>query len=99
MDEAKARIAALLGGRCEVCRKKYGKCFAIHHKRYLKTDARRGDYTNSKKYHVALEPFVARNRKRFSLLCNKHHHSVGFLSQMEKDRWLRLRRLVNESRP
>lgn len=90
------RLAAqYFDNMCYVCRRTYGKWFAIHHLGYLPDgqDVLRKDFNSAEKYNVALEPMIARELERFALLCRNDHFLIGWVSALDDDQYMRLTEL------
>lgn len=90
------KVALLLGNRCYICRKPFGKNFHFHHIEYRKGELKHSNFKSSYHYNAYVLPIIERLPDKFSLLCHKCHRFLGFL-QVIKDTG-RFERLVDLSR-
>lgn len=98
--EAREAAAGLLGGRCHVCRRKFGKGFLIHHIRYSGAGDHYASFDkDSPEYaeHVLAE--VTRRPRDFAVLCNSHHRMVEMLKGMHPGKFEAMVVIVRASRP
>ena len=86
----------ILGGRCYICHRKYGKGFTFHHIRYEKASYR--DFKTAEDYSLFVCAEVQEDPERFALLCRPHHHVIEMLKRYKQDKFDRLMLLAVESR-
>ena len=91
------KVAILLGGKCEVCHRKYSRGFAFHHKSYVEGEKSYRDFTSSIRYNMYICPKIIKEPDRFALLCQAHHHVLENLKRWKPDKLDRLIKLAKES--
>ena len=96
------RMAAALGGECQVCEAAYEtrqgrrKGFTVHHVWYVQGEKTYRDFKNVDKYHEYLEPIVQERLAAggFALLCLRHHYAVEEGARWEPAKFRRYSWLV-----
>ena len=73
------QVASLLGGKCVLCLKKFGKNFHFHHIEYRENEKRHSDFASWTSYNEYVLPIIQRLPDKFSLLCNTCHRLVSVL--------------------
>ena len=74
IKQERKQVAALLGGVCAVCSKKFGKAFHFHHVKYRKGEKTYRDFETSKSiknwiaYTAYILPIIRKYPKEFKLL-------------------------------
>ena len=97
LKQYKKRIAKqMLGGKCFVCGKNYGKGFVFHHIKYDKSSYR--DFKTADDYTKFVCDEVFNSPERFALLCRGHHHAVEQLKRYSQEKFDNLMLLTLESR-
>lgn len=89
-------IAQLLGGKCVLCLKKFGKNFHFHHIGYRDNEKRHSDFSSWVNYNEYVLPIIQRIPDKFALLCNTCHRLVSILQSIKDD--VRFERLVDLAR-
>lgn len=100
-DKIKSRrkkVAGLLGGKCHVCEKKFGKNFHFHHIVYRDHEKKHSDFTNWYDYQEYVLPIVEKHPKEFALLCKNQHRIIEILKSYTDVNFERLIYLARESR-
>ena len=90
------QVAELLGGKCILCLKNFGKNFHFHHIVYRKGEKRHSDFKSWISYNEYVLPIISRNYQRFALLCNTCHRLVSILQSIKDDS--RFERVVDLAR-
>ena len=102
-EEARLRrneLAWIMGNKCHVCHKKYGKNFHFHHIRYLDTDKKHSDFASNVDYNLYVYQIILHDQGRFALLCRNCHFMITAMQQIkDHDRFVRLVTLAEASRP
>lgn len=82
-------IWGLLGGRCEICGKKAGKGFTVHHLWYIgEGEVKYDDYKTPGAYWKDLREAVTQNgAERFALLCRNHHFLIEWVAKLDDKSW------------
>ncbi len=88
----------LFDGRCDGCKRSYGRGFAYHHKVYVLGEKTYRDFKDTVSYNRYLLPIVRQRPRDFSLLCKQCHHVITRLSRYHRDKFDRIVKIVNESR-
>ena len=82
--------------RCHVCHEKFGKGFAIHHVKYLKSEKMYQDFKNPDDYHFYLHEIIQKKGTgNFALLCGKHHFAVERLKRWEPAKLKRMLEIID----
>lgn len=89
-------IANLLGGKCVLCLKKFGKNFHFHHIEYRDDEKKHSDFASWTSYSEYVLPIIKKIPAKFSLLCNTCHRLVSILQSIKDDS--RFERVVDLAR-
>jgi len=89
--------AELLGNRCKVCGKKFGKGSTFHHIIYHKTEKTYRDFKNQFDYQDYILPIINKRPEEFYILCTGHHLLVEKLKRFKPERFLVLVDIVVQS--
>lgn len=89
-------VAVLLGGKCTLCLKKFGKNFHFHHVQYRVGEKKHSDFKSWTDYNEYVLPIINKNPAMFSLLCNTCHHLITILQAIKDES--RFERVVNLAR-
>jgi len=104
IKQQRKKIAEILGGRCKVCCKKFGKAFHFHHVVYRLGEKTYKDFESSKsiknwiEYTEYILPIIKQYPKEFELLCQKHHRFVEMLIALKGNKFKKLITIVKRSR-
>ncbi len=90
LKEIKKDLAQLFKSRCFVCRKKFGKGFLFHHKKYFEDSAFYGNFKTPLEYHIALRTEILKRKSNFLLLCKNHHHFIEWAKKFGNNTWKRV---------
>lgn len=93
----KQQVAELYNSECYVCKKKFGKRFSFHHKKYYSTEKTYRDFKNNNMYQFYILPIIESRPYDFVLLCFKHHYAVEKLKRFNKDNFKKLVEIVETS--
>ena len=89
-------VAILLGGKCILCLKKFGKKFHFHHVQYRIGEKKHSDFSSWVQYNEYVLPIVQSIPEKFALLCNTCHRLVSILQSIKDD--ARFERVVDLAR-
>lgn len=92
------QVAILYNSECYVCKKKFGKGFTFHHKKYYTHEKTYKDFKNANRYQFYILPIIKKRPRDFALLCYKHHYMVERLKRFNKDNFKRLVKVVEDSK-
>lgn len=93
------QVSILLGGKCTLCLKNFGKNFHFHHIQYRIGEKRHSDFTSWMKYNEYVLPIIQKIPEKFSLLCNTCHRLISILQSIKDDsRFERVVDLARKSR-
>jgi len=90
------QVSILLGGKCIICLKNFGKNFNFHHVGYRLGEKKHSDFKTWIKYNEYVLPVIQNTPVHFTLLCNKCHRLISILQSIKSDS--RFERLVNLAR-
>ena len=90
------QVAKLLGGKCVLCLKKFGKNFHFHHIEYRDNEKKHSDFASWVNYNEYVLTIIEKIPDKFSLLCNTCHRLVSILQSIKDD--VRFEGLVNLAR-
>jgi len=93
------QVAILLGGKCILCLKKFGKNFHFHHIGYRDNEKKHSDFTSGVRYNEYVLPIIQRIPEKFTILCNTCHWVITTLqSYKDNSRFERVIDLARRSR-
>lgn len=92
----RAQVGALLGNKCNLCLKKFGKNFHFHHIGYRYNEKRHSDFKSWIKYNEYVLPIIQKLPEKFALLCNTCHRLISILQYIKDD--ARFERVVDLAR-
>lgn len=92
----RAQVGALLGNKCDICLKKFGKNFHFHHIKYREGEKRHSDFNSWFDYNEYVLPIIQSIPEGFALLCNTCHRLISILQSIKDD--ARFERVVNLAR-
>lgn len=90
------QISDLLGGKCILCLKKFGKNFNFHHIQYRVGEKRHSDFKSWTDYNEYVLPIIEKIPTKFALLCKTCHHLITILQSIKDD--ARFERVVDLAR-
>ena len=90
------QVAELLGGKCIICLKNFGKNFHFHHIEYRKNEKKHSDFTSWVRYNEYVLPIIQKIPEKFALLCNTCHRLISILQSIKDDS--RFERVVDLAR-
>ncbi len=96
IKEERKQVAILLGGKCILCLKKYGKNFHFHHIGYRKGERKHSDFSSWYLYTFYVIPIIKTIPEKFALLCKTCHQLVTILQAIIDD--ARFERVVDLAR-
>ncbi len=79
------QVAILLGEKCILCLKKFGKKFHFHHIEYRIGEKKHSDFKSWIEYNEYVLPIIEKLPDKFSLLCNTCHRLVSILQVIKDD--------------
>lgn len=92
-------IAVLLGGKCILCLKNFGKNFHFHHIEYRSGEKKHSDFKLWIEYNEYVLPIIQKIPEKFALLCNTCHRLISILQAIKSDdRFERVVDLARRSR-
>lgn len=94
----KQQVAELYNSECYICKKKFGKRFTFHHKKYYNTEKTYKDFKNASRYQFYILPIIQKRPEDFALLCFKHHYIVERLKRFKSENLERLFCCVRDSK-
>lgn len=92
------QIAKRYNSECYVCKKKFGKQFIFHHKKYYSTEKTYKDFNNNNRYQFYILPIIEKRPLDFELLCFKHHYAVERLKRFKIENLERIFEVVRSSK-
>lgn len=93
------QISILLGGKCVLCLKKFGKNFHFHHIQYRIDEKKHSDFTSWVRYNEYVLPIIEKIPEKFTLLCKTCHRLISILQCIKDDsRFERVVDLARKSR-
>jgi len=93
------QVAILLGGKCILCLKKFGKNFHFHHIQYRVGEKKHSDFTSWTSYNEYVLPIIQKIPEKFALLCNTCHRLISILQAIkDNSRFERVFDLARRSR-
>lgn len=93
------QVAVLLGGKCIICLKNFGKNFHFHHIEYRVGEKKHSNFKSWIKYNEYVLPIIQNFPTKFALLCNKCHRLISILQSIKDDsRFERVIHLARRSR-
>jgi len=90
------QVAELLGGKCILCLKKFGKNFHFHHIQYRINEKIHSDFNTWAQYNEYTLPIIQKIPEKFALLCNTCHRLISILQSIKDDS--RFERVVDLAR-
>ena len=90
------QVAELLGGKCILCLKKFGKNFHFHHIQYRIGEKIHSDFNTWTQYNEYVLPIIQKIPEKFALLCHKCHRLISILQSIKDDS--RFERVVDLAR-
>ena len=100
IKDKRKQVAILLGGKCALCGKSFGKHFNFHHIEYRKDEKKHSDFKSWFDYSEYVLPIISKFPDKFELLCKTCHHLITILQAIKDDiRFEKLVDLARRSRP
>jgi len=96
IKEERRQVAALLGGECVLCLKKFGKNFHFHHIQYKENEKKHSDFKSWFHYNNYTLRIIKKCPERFTILCKTCHHLITILQAFNDDS--RFERVVDLAR-
>lgn len=90
------QVAVLLGGKCILCLKSFGKNFHFHHVEYREGEKKHSDFKSWISYTEYIIPIIQKIPDKFALLCNTCHRLISILQSIKDN--ARFERVVDLSR-
>jgi len=90
------QVAELLGGKCILCLKKFGKNFHFHHIEYRIGEKIYSDFKSGTSYNEYVLQIIQKIPQKFALLCNTCHRLISILQSIKDDS--RFERIVDLAR-
>ena len=90
------QVAILLGSKCVLCLKKFGKNFHFHHIVYRVGEKRHSDFKSWTDYNEYVLPIIEKIPEKFALLCKTCHQLITILQAIKDD--ARFERVVDLAR-
>jgi len=94
IKQKRRETAILLGNKCRICDKKFGKGSSFHHIVYRKDEKTHKDFNNVSDYQEYIIGKIEEHPKEFCILCTGHHLLVERLKRFKLERINRLFELV-----
>ena len=98
IKKQRKHVAQLLGGKCQVCKKKFGKNFHFHHIKYQKGEKKYSNFKNWYDYQDYVLDYIIEHLDQFALLCRAHHRFLEMLKALKSPKFERLIELTIKSR-
>jgi len=89
-------VAHLLGYKCFLCHKKFGKNFHFHHVEHRKGEKKLSDFKehssnqkNWEDYQEYVLPIIEKFSDKFELLCREHHRLIEIPNSLKSPKFER----------